>query len=322
MSCCYFFIQIYYKPKLTNKENVRIFGENFVKNNKEVCKILYNDEEYELKEYFEEINKIYNHKTEFKIILKIPTQIRDISSMFSDCIYLYSFYSISKNLDHQELTSINSPPKNGSIESDSSDVNNDNTGTIYEGCKNTLSITKTNSSNENHFSKFFKYKNKILPLSDLSTLDTFFVSDMSNIFKDCKLLRLLPDISKWNTSNVNNMSGIFCGANSLKSLPDISIWETSNVINMSKIFCGCNSLKSLPDLSKWNTSNVINMNGLFYKCKSLIALPDISKWNTSNVTDISEIFHRCESLALLPNISKWKTNKIKDISGAFFFVNL
>ena len=38
---------------------IRIFGSTFVANNKQKCKIVYNNEEYELKEYFNDIDEIY-----------------------------------------------------------------------------------------------------------------------------------------------------------------------------------------------------------------------------------------------------------------------
>ena len=35
------FFDLYYKPKETNKEKVRILGETFLNNNKNKCKIIY-----------------------------------------------------------------------------------------------------------------------------------------------------------------------------------------------------------------------------------------------------------------------------------------
>ena len=63
-------IEIIYKPKEDNKEKVRIFGECFVNNNMQKCRVIYNNEEYELKEYFNDIDDEYNNKDEIKIKLK------------------------------------------------------------------------------------------------------------------------------------------------------------------------------------------------------------------------------------------------------------
>ena len=57
-----------------NKHNkLRIFGNIFVKNNKDKCKIIYNNIEYELKEYFEEIDNNYNKQDliTFKLIISL-----------------------------------------------------------------------------------------------------------------------------------------------------------------------------------------------------------------------------------------------------------
>ena len=45
------YIIIILKPIKNNEERVRIFGEKFVKNNKNKCHIEYNGKKYELKEY-------------------------------------------------------------------------------------------------------------------------------------------------------------------------------------------------------------------------------------------------------------------------------
>ena len=46
----------------SNKDGkVQIFGTYFVKNNKQNCKIIYNNKEYEIKEYINDIDKEYNN---------------------------------------------------------------------------------------------------------------------------------------------------------------------------------------------------------------------------------------------------------------------
>ena len=89
-------IVIKYKPKEDNKQKVRIFGENFVNNNIQKCKIIYKEEEYELKEYLEDIDEKYDNKTEFEIKLKGINNITDMSSMFDGCEALSSLPDISK----------------------------------------------------------------------------------------------------------------------------------------------------------------------------------------------------------------------------------
>ena len=71
-------IEIIYKPEEDNKEKVRIFGEWFVNNNIYKCRIIYKNEEYELKEYFNDIYDEYSNKDEIKIKLKGINNITDM----------------------------------------------------------------------------------------------------------------------------------------------------------------------------------------------------------------------------------------------------
>ena len=84
-------IEIIYKSNKNNEEKIRIFGKKFVNNNKNKCKIVYKCQEYELKEYFEDIVTNYNYKGDIILTLRIIKTITDISFMFSECISLYSF---------------------------------------------------------------------------------------------------------------------------------------------------------------------------------------------------------------------------------------
>ena len=81
-------IEIIYKSK--EKGKIKIFGYDFVKNNKDKCKIIYNNKEYELTEYFNNIDN------ELKIKLKGITKITNMSCMFYNCSSLSSLPDISK----------------------------------------------------------------------------------------------------------------------------------------------------------------------------------------------------------------------------------
>ena len=80
-------IEIIYK----NSKNIRLFGGEFVDNNKDKCKIIYKSKEYELNEYFNNIDNNYNGKDEIKIILRIKDIINNVSCMFYRCKTLLSF---------------------------------------------------------------------------------------------------------------------------------------------------------------------------------------------------------------------------------------
>ena len=167
-------------------------------------------------------------------------------------------------------------------------------------------------------SNMFQECRTLLSVSDMSKLDFTKVTDISGMFSICDSLTSIPDISKWNTKNVTNMAMLFIYCQSLQSIPDISNWNTSNVTNISSLFALCSSLTSLPDISKWDTSKMTAMNAVFFGCSLVKSLPDISNWNTSNVDNIGFLFALCQSVEYLPDISKWDATKIGNIERLFW----
>ena len=83
-------INIIYKIK-ENDKKVKIFGSEFVKNNKNNCEIIYEDKEYELNEYFNIPNNI---KDELKIKLRGINNIINMSCIFYECSSLLSIPDI------------------------------------------------------------------------------------------------------------------------------------------------------------------------------------------------------------------------------------
>ena len=85
-------ISIIYKIE-DNDDEVKIFGSEFVKNNKNNCQIIYEDKEFELNEYF---NIPKNIKDELKIKLIGINDIINLSYMFYNCSSLSNLPDISK----------------------------------------------------------------------------------------------------------------------------------------------------------------------------------------------------------------------------------
>ena len=252
-----------------NDEKIKIFGEDFVKNNKNICQIIYEDECYKLTEFLE-VKKIGRSKI-LEIKLIGINNIIDASCMFWGCYSLISLTDISK-WNTNNVTNI---------------------GGLFNQCKSLKSlpdISKWNTSNVTNMKEIFNGCESLISLPDISLWITNNVANMGSMFSWCKSLISLPNISEWNTNKVTNMREMFNGCKSLNSLPNISKWTTNNVTNMSDMFWGCESLTSLPDISKWNTNNIKNMSNMFSSCILLNSLPDISKWNINNVTNIKGMF--------------------------------
>ena len=85
-------INIIYKIKGKDKK-LKIFGSEFVKNNKYNCQIIYEDREYGLKEYFSIPDNI---KEKLQIKLRGINDITNMSCLFYECLSLLYIPDISK----------------------------------------------------------------------------------------------------------------------------------------------------------------------------------------------------------------------------------
>ena len=283
----------------TYNQESRIFGKNFVENNKDKCLIIYEDKEYELKEFFEEIDDNTNKNSLIEIKLKIIQDIKDMNNMFYECNNLLAVsvdIKLNKNptlFETKENYSKNSLMSSSSEESQMNTLSKNETDNLYKKCD---IISSSMSSIPINITSDLINTNYISPINDAKSSPCIINPiDLSFMFCSCDSLLALPDLSKLNTSNVKSMNNMFYECSSSTSLPDLSKWNTSNVESMNNMFFGCKSLTSLPDLSKWNTVNVTNMSNMFNRCNSLLSLPDLSKWNTSNVTNMYYIFSGCNS---------------------------
>jgi len=277
--------------------NQKCFGEIFVKNNKDKCKIIYKEKEYELFSYFQDVFREAIGE-ELTIKLKGISKITDCTNMFFGCTSLYSLPDIHK-WDTENIT--------------------DMTG-MFTYCRSLNpfpDISGWNTKKVKSFKNFFCYCREIEHLPDISRWDISNAIDLSHMFDCCISIKYLPDISKWNTSKVTNMSCLFASCMQIRYLPDISNWLTYKVKSLSLLFSECHSLIFIADISKWNTGQVEDMYKMFSNCHSLEELPDISLWNTKNVKNMTNMFCGCYSLTSFPDILNWELNDSVQTSGMF-----
>ena len=258
------------------ENKINIFGYDFVKNNKDFCKMIINDNDYELAEKFD--IKDNNNNNILKIKLKRVEKITNFRGMFMNCSSLIT------------LPDFSTWPINNIT-----DMNH-----MFSNCKSLTSIPDISNWTTNDvtdMNNMFRNCSSLTSIPDISKWNTSNVTDMSNMFCYCTSLSSLPDISGWNTEKVSNMSYMFWKCSGLTSLPDISGWHTEKVTNMSHMFCSCSSLVGLPDISKWNTQNVTDFSYMFSYCYSLLILPKTNKWITTNEADRSNMTHGCSESA-------------------------
>ena len=292
--------EIRIKYKINESKEIRLFGDKFVENNKNICKIIFDEKEENLASWKELDDNTYREFLE--ITLKGLTNVTNMSHIFYGCSDLISFDDIS-NLDMKNVTDISY---------------------AFYGCtsiEEMPDISVWNTSKITDIESLFSYCQSLRYLPDISKWNIDNVTNISYLFYDCSSLISIPNISVWNTHKITKLNSLFSKCSSITNLPEISNWNTENVVNMSDMFSGCTNLKFIPDLSKWNTKNVTDMQNMFSSCSSIKELPDISNWNTSNVTTMRSMFSYCTSLENLPNINKWDISKVENKNYMFLSCN-
>lgn len=181
------------------------------------------------------------------------------------------------------------------------------TNRYYVSPKNKGVTIYGNSSLHN----MFRGKNKLIEIH-FENFNTSKVTDMRNVFYDCKALKSL-DLSDWDTSNVTNMGGMFVGC--LFNSIDLSNFNTNKVTNMSSMFSWCDNLVRIDGIGSWNTDSLYDIRNMFYLCQSLTSL-DLSGWNVSNVVNSDDTFYSCNKLTSL-NLSDWDVSKLETASNMF-----
>ena len=165
--------------------------------------------------------------------------------------------------------------------------------------KHSLGITKvvfdTSFANARPTScyKWFWWCDKLKQVEGIKNLNTKEVTDMVDMFCDCRDLSSL-DVSGFNTGKVTDMSGMFYECISLKLL-DVAKFNTANVKSMSNMFYRCYNLDLL-NVTNFNTANVTNMQGMFYSCPALTTIYASDNFVTGKVTDGSSMFSGCTNL--------------------------
>ncbi len=113
-------------------------------------------------------------------------------------------------------------------------------------------------------------------------------------FENCLNLTTISGLEYLNTENVTNMENMFRNCKVLTSL-DLSHFNTENVTSMYNMFNICEKLTEL-DLTNFNVSKVTNTGYMFSGCKLLETIYATGDWNTTINTFGSDMFYNCSKL--------------------------
>ena len=196
-----------------NTEKLTILGKDFIKNNKNKCKLIINNKKCQLKDIIL-IKSI--KKSNMKLVLN--KNIYNKSFMFKNCVKLESLIQISNVHDIENL--LNDEPMIDVNEREKNNLNNfsDTYSDTDDSDYSFSEITKKTEENSDKF-EIVKIYQKLNFLMDNNII-------LKEMFYNCKSLKILPDLSKWNKKVIHDMSKMFFNCKSLTYLPNISCWDT------------------------------------------------------------------------------------------------
>ena len=147
------------------------------------------------------------------------------------------------------------------------------TGWQYYGFSKVVFDKSFSSARPTRTSAWFGKCPSIYEFTGMEYLNTSQVTDMSDMFLDCRGLTSL-DVSHFDTSKASDMGGMFSGCSGLTSL-DLSHFDTSNVTTMGyswgeSLFQDCTNLTTIYVGDGWNTDNVKDSGNMFLNCINLV----------------------------------------------------
>ena len=193
------------KYKVENNKKIKIFGEDFVANNKNFCKLIINEKEFDLMTFYN-IENLENEKLNDDILeikLKGINRVTNMSQLFYECSSLFFLPDIS-NWNTSKVI---------------------NMSHLFFECRSLSFISDLSNwdtKNVNNMRSMFYGCSSLKKMPNISTWNTGKVTNISYMFGKCSLITNIPDISLWNIDNVMNMGGLFHNCSSLLYLPNIS----------------------------------------------------------------------------------------------------
>ena len=259
---------------INNNEFIKLFGEEFIFNNKDKCVMKYKNNYYNLQNNYDKsfFKKDDDNDNFFTIKLQLSPEVTDLSYMFDNCSRLSELPDIHK-LRTEKVTNM------------SYMFNNCSSLSLCRG------ISNWNTSNVTNMSNMFSGCNSLPSLPNISKWNTTNVKNMNFMFFNCTKLTSFPEINKWNTNNLKVAISMFGGCDEKVSLPDISLWKITpnqtpfkNDIqeNPNNYNLFCDLMKNNEYNNQFNFGNFIPNN---YSMNNININMNMNNINKNNIDD-------------------------------------
>ena len=305
--------------EVLNEYKCRIFGKQFVENNKNKIDLIINQTRTEL-------TSVYKlNKGENTITMILKDDVRSLEYMFYECnvnnidnlknfntkyIYdfSYMFFSCSNWLSLHYLKDW--------------DVSKGiNFSCMFGQCHwffNLDALKNWNVSNGENFYRMFWRCRKLSNIDGLKRWDVSNGKNFQGMFTDCESLNDLCALSNWNVYKSSNFSYMFFNCKSLSFLYSLKTWNVSNGDCFEEMFWGCTSLFNLDGLENWNVSKARCFKSMFGFCSSLSDISKLKNWNVSNVIFFQGMFNQCQNLGNLYALQNWNVSNGLNFSYMFY----
>ena len=260
-------------------DTYNIFGNDFVKNNKDCFDLFINGKKCVV------TNNYKFQKGKNTVIMIIKKKLKSLAHMFHQCTSLQNIDDL-QYLDIDEVRDISYMFYNCSSLSNIQSLENWKTDKITD------------------FSYLFHGCTALSNLAPLANWNTSSVTSFAYTFHNCSSVMILDELKNWSLNNATNLSHML-SQTAIKSNYPCKYWNVKKCTNFSGMFEKCQII-SLHALQKWDVSNGVDFSEMFRECKKLKDVRPLVFWNVSKGTHFNNMFAKCPAIFNLDSLKKWK----------------
>ena len=261
-------------------EEIYLFGENFVKNNKDKCYLIIDNTDCELRSKYQFL------KTGEQIVTLV---IKDDNINFKGMFFFFDSFIDKLFIALMGMSSLYSKYKKINNLIDISSLENldvsecEDLSFMFCGCvnvKNFDCLKNWDISKCKNLEGIFGY----CSFSDVNFLSSWKFNNATNLcfmFGECYELKDIKGCKEWNVGNVENFWFMFRYCIKLTDVNDLQNWNMKNARSIRFMFCGCENLVNMNSLFKWKLNNKVDKYNIILGCNKLVNVPSIFEENNS-----------------------------------------